>query len=355
MASIEPEYRIGECGRLRARTARGEDAMRVTTRAVAVGLGLLVALAAAAPATAQQSVRLGHLFPATHFEGQGLSKLADLIGQKTGGKLKVEVFPASQMGSETEQTEQVRSGALHMHSSGGSIQQYVPELQILGLPGLWKSHDHVQRVVTGEVGKQLAEMAEKKNVGIKVLTFSTMGERYYLGRKRPALQTSDFAGVKIRVDTQPASAAIWRAVNANPVPIAFAEVYSSLQTGVIDAAEQPPCGVLSMKFYEQAKYITTTAHQLTLMAVQVNQRWYDGLPADTRAAVKAAVDEWVPLRYQMAKEAEAGCIAKLKEFGAEIHALKDPDAFRAALTPIQKEFGDKHNLNDLIARIKAVN
>jgi TRAP-type C4-dicarboxylate transport system substrate-binding protein len=198
-------------------------------------------------------------------------------------------------------------------------------------------------------------MAEKKNVGIKVLSFVTMGERWYLGRKRAAEQTADFSGVKIRVDTQPASAAIWRAVGANPVPIAFAEVYSSLQTGVIDAAEQPPCGILSMKFYEQAKYVTTTAHQLTLMALQVNQRWYDALPGETRAQISAAVGEWLPLRYKMAKDSEAVCVAKMKELGAEIHALKDPDKFRGALEPIQKEFGDKYHLNELIATIKAMN
>ena len=304
---------------------------------------------------AQTVVRLGGLFPTTHFEGGGQLKLAERIGEKTGGKLKVEVFPASQLGSETEQTEQVRSGALQMHSSGGSIQQYVPELQIIGLPGLWKSHDHVLHVVKSEVGKQLAEMAEKKNVGIKVLTFVTMGERYYLGRKRPVEQTADFAGVKIRVDTMPASAAIWRALRANPVPMAFSEVYSALQTGVIDAAEQPPCGILAMKFYEQAKYVTTTAHQLTLMAVQVNQRWYDGLPAEIRGQLNAAVDEWLPIRYQMAKDAEASCMTNLKASGAEISALKDPETFRAALAPLQKEFGDKYNLNDLIGRIKAMN
>ncbi len=322
-------------------------------RLVALACGLVLGLAA--PAMAQQVVRLGHLFPTTHFEHQGLAKLGEMIEQKTGGKLKVEVFPASQLGSEKEQTEQVRSGALHIHSSGGSIQQYVPELQLIGLPGLWKSHDHVLRVMGSEVGKQIIEMAEKKNVGIKVLTFSTMGERYYVGRKKAAEQTADFAGIKIRVDTQPASAAIWRALNANPVPIAFAEVYSSLQTGVIDAAENPPCGILAMKFYEQAKYITPTAHQLTLMALQVNQKWYDGLPADVRSQVKAAVDEWLPIRYQMAKEAESGCMSKMKELGAEIHTLKDPDKFRAALAPIQKELGDKYNLNDLMARIKAIN
>jgi tripartite ATP-independent transporter DctP family solute receptor len=322
-------------------------------------LGLLAAFAWAflglPEAQAQTVVRLGHIFPTTHFEGLGLAKLAEMIGQKTGGKLKVEVFPASQLGSEKEQTEQVRSGALQIHSSGGSIQQYVEELQLIGLPGLWKSHDHVLRVMTSDVGKQIIEMAEKKSIGIKVLTFTTTGERYYVGRKKAAEQTADFAGVKIRVDTQPASAAIWRALNANPVPIAFAEVYSSLQTGVIDAAEQPPCGILAMKFHEQAKYITTTAHQLTLMAIQVNQKWYDGLPADVRGQVKTAVDEWLPIRYQMAKEAEAGCMTKLKDLGAEIHNLKDPDKFRAALAPIQKEFGDKYNLNDLIARIKAIN
>jgi tripartite ATP-independent transporter DctP family solute receptor len=332
---------------------------RERRHALLVVLGLLVGcgwLFLGMPlAQAQTVVRLGGLFPTTHFEGLGQVKLAEMIGEKTGGKLKVEVFPASQLGSETEQTEQVRSGALQMHSSGGSIQQYVPELQIIGLPGLWKSHDHVFRVVTSDVGKQLIEMAEKKNVGIKVLTFVTMGERYYLGRKRPVEETADFGGVKIRVDTMPASAAIWRALHANPVPMAFSEVYSALQTGVIDAAEQPPCGILAMKFFEQAKYITTTAHQLTLMAVQVNQKWYDGLPADVRGQVKAAVDEWLPIRYQMAKDAEAACMTSLKAAGAEIHALKDPDKFRADLAPLQKEFGDKYNLNNLIAKIKAMN
>jgi TRAP-type transport system periplasmic protein len=323
-------------------------------------LGLLaivtaVTLGVGQAAWAQTVVRLGHLFPATHFEGAGYTTLAEMIAQKTNNKLKVEVFPASQLGSEKEQTEQVRSGALQMHSSGGSIQQYVPELQIIGLPGLWKSHDHVYRVTTSDVGKQLLEMAEKKGIGIKVLGFVTMGERWYLGRKRPAQQTADFTGVKIRVDTQPASAAIWRAVGANPVPIAFAEVYSSLQTGVIDAAEQPPCGILSMKFYEQAKYVTTTAHQLTLMALQVNQRWYDALPGETRTQIAAVVGEWLPIRYQMARDSEAVCVAKMKELGVEVHALKDPERFRSALDPIQKEFGDKYNLNDVIAKIKAMN
>jgi tripartite ATP-independent transporter DctP family solute receptor len=327
----------------------------VVLAVVGVLAGVAVFLGGAPLVQAQTVVRLGGLFPTTHFEGDGQLKLAERIGQKTGGKLKVEVFPAGQLGSETEQTEQVRSGALQMHSSGGSIQQYVPELQIIGLPGLWKSHDHVLHVVKSDAGKQLAEMAEKKNVGIKVLTFVTMGERYYLGRKRPVEQTADFSGVKIRVDTMPASAAIWRALRANPVPMAFSEVYSALQTGVIDAAEQPPCGILSMKFYEQAKYVTTTAHQLTLMAVQVNQKWYDALPTEVRGQLNAAVDEWLPIRYQMAKDAEAACMTNLKASGAEIRALKDPETFRAALAPLQREFGDKYNLNDLIAKIKAIN
>ncbi len=318
-------------------------------------LTFVLALCLAGPAMAQQTVRWAHLFPTTHFDHIGSVKLADLVAQKTGGKLKIEIFPANQLGNEKEMTEQLRSGALQIHTSGGAIQQYVPELQIIGLPGLWKSHDHVLRVLTGDAGKQLNEMAEKKNVGIKILTFVTTGERHFMGRKKAAEQTADFAGVKIRVDTQPASAAIWRAVKANPIPIAFPEVYSSLQTGVIDAAEQPPCGALAMKFHEQARYITTTAHQLTLLAFMVNQKWYDGLPADVRAQFKAAVDEWLPTRFQLAKDADAGCLAKMKEQGAEVHALKDLDGFRASLTPIQKEFGDKHTLNDLIARIMAIN
>jgi tripartite ATP-independent transporter DctP family solute receptor len=326
---------------------------RALRSVLGIAIGVAVSLCQT-DALAQTVVRLGSLFPATNFDSLANIKLADMIAQKTGGKLKVELFPASQLGSETEQTEQVRSGALQFHISGGSFQQYVPEAQIIGLPGLWKNHDHVFRVMTSDVGKQIIEMAEKKNVGIKILAFVTTGERYFYGRKRPYEQTADFAGIKIRVDTMPASAAIWRTLRANPVPMPLTEVYSALQTGVIDAAEYPPCVALSVKTYEQAKYITTTAHQLTLLALQVNQKWYDGLPADLRGQIKAAVDEWLPIRYQMAKEAEGGCMARMKEQGAEVHALKDPDKLRATLEPIQKEFGDKNNLNDLIAKIKAM-
>jgi TRAP-type transport system periplasmic protein len=325
----------------------------LSTLVVLVGFAWL--LLSQPEALAQTVVRLGSLFPATNFDSVANVRLAEMIAQKTGGKLKVELFPASQLGSETEQTEQVRSGALQLHISGGSFQQYVPEAQIIGLPGLWKNHDHVFHVMTSDVGKQIIEMAEKKNIGIKILAFVTTGERYFYGRKRAYEQTADFAGIKIRVDTMPASAAIWRTLRANPVPMPLTEVYSALQTGVIDAAEYPPCVALSVKTYEQAKYITTTAHQLTLLALQVNQKWYDGLPADLRGQVRAAVDEWLPIRHQMAKEAEGGCMVKMKEQGAEIHALKDPDKLRATLEPIQKEFGDKYNLNDLIAKIKAMN
>jgi tripartite ATP-independent transporter DctP family solute receptor len=328
--------------------------MRTALRSAGIAWVTLLVLGLAGPAAAQQTARWGHLFPTTHFEHLGAVKLAELVAQKTGGKIKIEIFPASQLGSEKEQTEQVRSGALHFHSSGGSIQQFVPELQLIGLPGLWKSHDHVFHVVTGDVGKQLVELAEKKNVGIRILTFTTTGVRHFVGRKAPVVQTSEFSGLKIRVDTQPASAAIWRAVKANPVPIAFAEVYSSLQTGVIDAAENPPCGILSMKFYEQAKHITTTGHQLTLMAVMVNQKWHDGLPAEVRAQIRAAVDEWLPYRYQIAKDAEAGCMTTMQQQGTQVHALKDPEAFRAALAPIQKELADKFQVGELITRIKAV-
>lgn len=306
-------------------------------------------------AHAQTVIRLGHLFPTTHFEHKGALRLQELIAQKTGGKATLEIFPASQLGNEKEMTEQVRSGALHVTIGGGAIQQFVPEMQINGLPGLWKGHDHFAHVLASPVGEELKQMAERKNVGLKVLGYTTTGVRHFMHRSHPVTRTAGFAGVKIRVDNQPASAAIWRAVKANPVVISFPEVYSALQTGVVDAAEQPACGTIAMKFYEQAKYHTLTGHQLTVMAFIVNQRWWDGLPSALRGQIKAAVDEYLPYRNRLAKEADEGCIAKIKELGGQVFELKDIEAFRAALSPIQKEFGDKYGLNDLIARIKAIN
>ncbi len=301
---------------------------------------------------AETVIRLGHLFPTTHFEHKGAVRLQELIDQKTNGKAKLEIFPASQLGNEKEMTEQVRTGALHITIGGGAIQQFVPEMQINGLPGLWKGHDHFAHVLASPAGEELRQMAEKKKVGLKVLGFNTTGIRHFMHRSKLIRKTAEFEGVKIRVDNQPASAAIWRAVKANPVVIAFPEVYSALQTGVVDAAEQPACGTIAMKFFEQAKYHTLTGHQLTVMAFQVNQKWWDGLPDDLRSQLKAAVDEYLPYRNRLAKEADEGCIAKIKELGGQVVSLEDPEAFRDALSPIQKQFGDKYGLNDLIAKIK---
>jgi tripartite ATP-independent transporter DctP family solute receptor len=306
-------------------------------------------------AQAETIIRLGHLFPTTHFEHKGAIKLQELIDTETNGKAKLEIFPASQLGNEKEMTEQVRSGALQITIGGGAIQQFVPEMQMNGLPGLWKGHDHFAHVLDSPVGEELRQMAEKKNIGLKVLGYTTTGIRHFMHRRKAISNTAEFEGVKIRVDNQPASAAIWRAVKANPVVIAFPEVYSALQTGVIDAAEQPACGTIAMKFYEQAKYHTLTGHQLTVMAFIVNQKWWDGLPAELSGQLKAAVAGYLPYRNQLAKDADEGCIAKIKELGGTVIQLKDIEVFRKALRPIQKEFGDKYGVNDLIAEIIAMN
>lgn len=299
-------------------------------------------------------MKFGHLFAADNFEQTAALKLQQLVEEKTKGAVKVEIFPNASLGSEDEMYEQVRSGAIQLTVGGGGIQKYVPEVGLYALPALWRDADHFNKVMASPVGAKLIKMVDDKNAGFRVLGYTVTGFRDFMNRKKGITKTADLAGLKIRVDSQPVSAQIWSALGANPVPMAFNEVYSALQTGVIDSAEQPPANTTTQKFYEQAKYQTITNHQLTVMAVTTNAKWWNDLPADVKPAMEQAFKEYLPFRTQSAFDAEKIAIDQLKGLGAEIYQLEDPDNFRAKLAPLQKEFGDKYKVTDLIEEIKSV-
>jgi TRAP-type transport system periplasmic protein len=309
---------------------------------------------AGAPAPAQQkvTVRLGHVMPPTHFENIAFEQLAADIAKRSNGRIEMKVFPASQLGSEREQTEQLNLGAIEMHSSGGALQNYAPQLGIWALPFLFKGPEHYDRVMDGPIGAEMREML-LKNSNIRILAYYPNGERMFFNNKRAFTKLEDFKGVKIRVDDQPVSAQIWRALGASPIPIAFAETYSALQAGVVDAGENPPTNIIRMRFYEVGKYVTVTRHSLTTMVLQTNEKWWQGLAPADRQVLTDSITAFVPGRRKMGWEADKESLEELKKLGASISELQNREEFSKALMPLYQQYGERTGSTQLIERIIA--
>ncbi len=306
----------------------------------------------AAQTAPKLTIRIGHVMAINHFEHQALVRLGELLAQRSNGDIEVKVFPASQLGSEREQTEQVDAGALECHSSGGAIQNYAPALGAWSLPFLFSGPEHYDRVMDGPIGEQLRQMLLSKS-NIRILAFYPNGERMFFNTKRPFTKLADFRGVKIRVDDQPISAQIWRALRANPVPIPFDDLYTSLQTGVVDAGENPAININRMKFYEVAKYVTTTRHSLTTLTLMCNEPWWKALPDATRSLVGDAVKEVVQWRRKAAWDADRQALDDLRKAGATISDIENRDEFQKALLPLYETFAARTNSGDLIKAIQA--
>ena len=309
---------------------------------------------AAGPARGQQklTIRLGHVMPPTHFENVAFEQLAADIAKRSSGRIEMKVFPASQLGSEREQTEQLNLGAIEMHSSGGALQNYAPALGIWALPFLFKGPEHYDRVMDGPIGNEMREML-LKNSSIRILAYYPNGERMFFNNKKALTSLADFKGVKIRVDDQPVSAQIWRALGASPIPIAFAETYSALQAGVVDAGENPPTNIIRMRFYEVGKYVTATRHSLTTMVLQTNEKWWQGLAPADRQLISDAVAAFLPGRRKMGWDADKESLEELKKLGATVVEVQNREEFANALLPLYQQYGQQTNSMALIERIRA--
>jgi tripartite ATP-independent transporter DctP family solute receptor len=321
---------------------------------ILAGAMLSVPPAQDAPAALDRTItiRLGHVMPPTHFEQTAVLKFAEDVARRSHNKLIIKVFPANQLGSEREQTESLNLGAVEMGIGGGAIQNYVPGLGVYNLPFIFRDAAHFDKVMDGPLGEHLKAMSLKHS-NIRILDFFPNGERMFFNRKRALTKLKEFEGVKIRVDDAPANAAIWRAVGANPIPMAYGEVYTALQTGVVDAAENPPAGILRMKFYEVGKYVTITRHMLTVHTLMTNEKWWQSLPGEARQIIQEAIKVYVPERRRLSWEADATTVEQLKKLGAVVSPLDNPDEFARALAPVHREYGEKYGVTDLIEKIKA--
>ncbi len=273
------------------------------------------------PGGAETIIKFGHSGSTTHAYHIGAVKFAELVGKYSKGDLKVELFPNSQLGGEQRLAESIRLGVVDMGalSADGVLSAWLPEYQVLGMPYLFRDRAHAYKVLDGPIGEDLEKKAAAK--GINVISYWEIGFRHMTNNKRPIKAVADMAGLKIRVQPSKVFVTMMESLGAIGTPIAFTELYSALQQGVVDGEENPVATIRSMKFNEVQKYLSLTGHCYSTAAVMISDKLLKKLtPAQLQAVRKAAAEARDYQRATLTKM-EGDDLAYLESQGMKVNTV----------------------------------
>src|SRR3954463_4577038 len=315
--------------------------MKLSRREFGIGLSAAsLATAYGRPGWAQAPIviKFSHVVANDTPKGKGSLKFKELAEKYTGGKVKIEVYPNSQLFKDKEEIEALQLGSVQVLAP--STAKFAPlgakEFEALDLPWLFKDEQQYAAVMKGEVGKWLFKKLESK--GIVGLAYWDNGF-HMVSANRPLLMPADFQGLKVRISGSKVADLYFRAMGALPQIMAFSEVYQALQTGVVDACENTPSNYYTQKFYEVQKDITVSYHAHLQYAVIVNTKFWNGLPPDIRKQLDKAMAEATDYANSIAVKENEDALADIKKSGkTTLHYLTDDQrkAWQTAMQPTYK-------------------
>src|SRR4051794_40581716 len=310
-------------------------------RYLIAALTLALALAVSDAASAQTPIvlKFSHVVAPDTPKGKGAEKFKELAEKYTGGKVKVEVYPNSQLYKDKEELEALQLGAVEMLAP--SLAKFGPigvrEFEVFDLPFILPNKDALRRVTDGPLGKKLMKLLEPK--GIVGLAYWDNGFKV-MSANKPLRMPDDFRGLKMRIQSSKVLEAQMRTLGAIPQVTAFSEVYQALQTGVVDGTENTPSNEYTQKMHEVQKYTTLSDHGYIGYAVIVNRKFWEGLPADIRGELEKAMAEATKYTNEIAQKENDEALEAMKQSGkTEIVSLTDEQkaAWHKALAPVADE------------------
>jgi TRAP-type transport system periplasmic protein len=327
---------------------KGDNIMRNAPRAAICLVLSSAMLLFAAPGALAATLKLGHVNSADPKDNWqvGSVKFAELVGQKTKGAVNVEVFPSSQLGNDRDMTEGMRLGSVDLALIAGVLSNFEPRMGLLEIPYIFRDTEHMRKVLNGPIGSELAQALLKS--GIRVLGWWERGPRELTANK-PVKGLHDLKGMKIRVPEIPVSVESWRAMGANPTPMAFGEVYSGLQQKVIDGQENPLATIDAAKLNEVQKYVMKTDHVYGYVALAMSEKSFQKLTPDQQKAVIEAGKEATAFENKVVWENEAQLAKELAAKGMQFVDVNKQE-FQNAVKPVQASMSVKLG-KDLYDRI----
>lgn len=310
---------------------------RSLTAGAAAAAGL-AALGAPAIAQAKTTLKLGHLANEDNVWHKASVRFAEEVAKRTNGAVEVKVFPNEQLGKETDLIKGIQLGTVDFTITGESLQNWAPSAALLAVPYAIRDLAHMDAVAGGPIGAKIAASIEEKTQ-LKPLTYFARGPRE-LTSNRPIKTPADLDGLKMRVPNVPLFVKVWDALGAKPTPMAFSEVFTSLQSHTIEAQENPLALIKSASFFEVQKYLNLTDHVLSWIYLVGGAKKLGRLPADQQAAIMEAAKAARVYERELFLADEKQLAEFLKSKGMEFvevdkaaFAAKAKDAVTAALSP----------------------
>jgi tripartite ATP-independent transporter DctP family solute receptor len=311
------------------------DTLRAARRAALLIVAATCAVLASPIALAQTEIKLGHVGEPGSLFQKSADEFAKRANAKLAGKAKVIVYGSSQLGGDKEMIQKLKLGTLDMALPSTVMSSEVDIAGLFEMPYIVKDRAHMGRIEKEIFWPTIEPAIEKK--GLTVLALWENGFRQITNNKRPIKAPGDLAGIKLRVPEGKWRVKMFQTYGANPSPMKFSELFTALQTGVMDGEENPLTQIYSAKLQEVQKYLSMSDHVYTPAYVTVGTKHWDTLPADVRKVLTDTAKETQAFVYKVAEHDEEELLGKLKQAGMQVNDV-DKDAFVAASKPIYEEF-----------------
>ncbi|MEN6437977.1 MAG: TRAP transporter substrate-binding protein [Syntrophobacter sp.] len=282
---------------------------------------------------------------------QAVRYMGQLLNERSGGRISLEVLHSGQLGEEKELLEQCRAGGLDMMRTNlAPLSDTVPEIVVPALPYLFRSEEHLHKVLDGPIGREILVALESSDlIG---LAFYDSGARSFYNTRKPLRSVEDFKGLRLRVQQSDIFKSLVESLGAVAVPLPFGEVHNALRTGFIDGAENNWPSYESTGHFKEAKYYTVDGHSMTPEVLVFSRKvWADLSGEDKKLILKAAEDS-VPYMRSLWREREAQARRAMEQAGVEVVDIADRDPFIRAVKPVYDRYMSMEKVPDLIRRIQ---
>jgi tripartite ATP-independent transporter DctP family solute receptor len=299
-----------------------------------------------------KTLKLAHGLSTDHPVHLGMEYMGKLLAEKSGGKLTIEIYPSQQLGTERECLELLQIGSLGMTKvSSSTLENFAPKMRVFGLPYLFRDREHAYRVLDGEIGREL--LLESQQFWLRGLTYFDAGQRSFYTKTRPVNTPDDLKGLKIRVQESPVAIGLVRSLGAAPTPISWGELYTALQQGIVDGAENNPPSFFTSRHYEVCKYYTLNEHTAVPDVVIISTVAWNRLNQQEQQWLQEAANEATVYQRKIWQEEEQKSLDEVQKSGVQI-LRPDKLLFIEKTRSILDSYKKEKDIDELIKRMQAV-
>lgn len=326
---------------------------RLAIIAASLGLSVMMVMSSANAEIKDRSLKFGHFSTGESTYGQGAYKFADIIKEKSGGKIEVTIYNSAQLGNEVQQVGATQGGLQDFFLiSSSPLVSIVPHLQVLDFPGLLSSKEVAYTLLDGPIGREMLKEFEKKNlVGLE---YWENGFRQFTNNERPINDISDFDGLKVRVIQNPIYLDMFEALGTNAVAMPFAELYTALETRIVDGQDNTIATDHMSKFHEVQKYLTITNHVFNPMMLVASKKLWDSMSDEERQIIQSAATEAGLYQRELADRMEKEQIADMESEGMQVtyFSPEQTEKMKEIMSPVIDKYSKRVD-EDFVKKVYA--